>query len=125
MLTSDERSVRERLEEWELRFLRILAVYNGDGTLADDQRASVRTMYSALKLNVRTAFKVGDSDEGRAQMSDAETRFYHPALRAASALLVAGPESHPDAWHRSLCDALSEISDAIVLLNEQDQPARR
>ena len=124
-LTSDERSVLERLEAWELRFQRILAMYAVDGTLATDQLASVRSMYSALQLSVRAAFKVGDSDEGRAQMSDAEARFYHPAIRAASAHLVARSESPPDAWHRSLCDALGEISDAIVHLNEQGQPARR
>jgi hypothetical protein len=125
MLTSDERSVCERLEAWELQFQRILALYTGDGTLPADRHGNVRSSYSALKLNVRTAFKVGDSDEGRAQMSDAEARFYHPALRAASARLVARAESPPEAWHQSLCDALSDISDAIVHLNEQDEPARR
>lgn len=125
MLTSDERSVRDRLEVWELRFQRILAMYNQDGTLPTEHRGTVRSMYSALKLNVRAAFKVGDSEEGRSLMSAAEAQFYHPAIRAASAHLVARPESPPDAWHRSLCDALSDISDAIVHLNEQDQPARR
>jgi hypothetical protein len=125
MLTSDERSVCERLEAWELRFQRILALYDGEGTLPTELRANVRSMYSTLKLNLLTAFKVGDSDEGRAQMSDAEARFYHPAMRAASARLVARAESPADAWYRSLCDALSDISDAIVHLNEQDQPARR
>jgi hypothetical protein len=124
VLKSDEQSVCERLEAWELRFQRILALYNPDGSLPADLRPSVRAAYSALKLNVRAAFKVGDSDEGRAQMSDAEARFYHPAIRDASALLVARAESPPEAWHRSLCDALTHISDAIVHLTEQDAPAR-
>ena len=121
MLTNDERRVCSRLEEWELRIQRILSMYSPAGTLAMEVRSAVRSQYGALKLNLRTAFKLGDSREGRARMSDAERRFYHPALRAASAQLVARLEASPHAWNQSMCDALSAISDAIVHLNTRNR----
>lgn len=121
MLTNDERAVCARLEEWELRIQRILAMYEEDGTVAIELRPAVRSAYATLKLNLRAAFKLGDSREGRSHMSDAERRFYHPAMHAASAHLVARLEASPHAWHQSLCGALAAISDAIVHLNERDQ----
>src|SRR5918999_126383 len=124
MLTNDERRVRERLETWELRIQRILAVYSKDGTLSSSGRQLVRSLYGDLKVSLRAAFKAGDSWEGRSQMNDAERRFYHPAIEAASAHLVARPESSPEAWRHSLCDALSQISDAVVLLDERENRAR-
>jgi hypothetical protein len=120
MLTRDERAVREKLEAWELRIQRILALYTDNSTLADDRRPVVRSAYGDLKLGLRAAFKAGDCWEARSHMSDAERRFYQPAIEAASARLVARPESGPGAWYESLCAALSHISDAIVDLNERD-----
>ena len=118
MLTPDEREVRERLEAWELRIQCILAVYDQDRPAPGPTRSHVGSMYAALQLSLRAAFKAGNCWEGLSQMTRAERRFYHPAIRAASAQLVADGESGPDAWHQSLCDALLAISATVVRLDE-------
>lgn len=125
MLTRDERNVRERLEAWELRIQRILAMYDGDRQVPLSARSEIESLYGALKLSLHAAFKAGDCWEGLSQMNRAERRFYHPAIRAASAHLLARAESAPDAWYQALCDALSAISDIVVLLNERDGKGRR
>ena len=119
----DERKVRERLEEWELRIQRVLALYDNEGSVPVDARPEVRAAYSALKVSLKAAVTAGDCWEGRAQMSSAERRFYYPAIQAASAHLVAGEDARPEAWHRSLCNALSAISDAVVFLEERERKA--
>jgi hypothetical protein len=123
MLTNDARAVRHRLEALELRIQTILAMYDRDGTIPPDRRAVVRSSYERLKLNVRAAFKTGDSREGRLLMSAAERRFYQPAIQAASSHLVANVASSPSALYQSLCDALSDISDAVVRLDENERGA--
>jgi hypothetical protein len=125
MLTRDERNVRERLEAWELRIQRILAIYDRDGKVPLSARSEVRSLYGSLKLGLKAAFKAGDCWGGLSQMNGAERRVYHPAIAAASALLLARAESGPDAWYRSLCGALSAISDTVVLLDERDGKAVR
>jgi hypothetical protein len=125
MLTRDERNVRERLEAWELRIQRILAMYDGNGRVPEAARYEVESLCGALKLSLGAAFKAGDCWEGLSQMNRAERRFYHPAIRAASAHLLARAESRPDAWYQSLCDALSAISDAVVLLDQREGKGTR
>ena len=125
MLTRDERNVRERLEAWELRIQRILAMYDGDRTVPLSARSEVASLYGALRLSLHAAFKAGDCWEGLSQMNRAERRFYHPAIRAASAHVLARAESGPHACYQSLCDALSAISDTVVLLDERGGKAPR
>jgi hypothetical protein len=123
VLTNDERNVRERLEAWELRIQRILAMYAADGSLPISRRSKVRSSYAGLKLSLTGIFEPGGSREGRSRMRAAERRFYFPAVRAASAHLTSRLDAGPDAWHRSLCNALLAISDAVVRLDELDGTA--
>ena len=123
MLTPDERKVRERLEAWELRIQRVLAMYGKDRKLPLALRSDVRWLYARLKLTLRAEFEAGNRWKNRSRTTWAERRFYHPALHAASAHLIARMEAGPEAWHRALCNALSAISDTVVLLDERDGKA--
>jgi hypothetical protein len=123
LLTRDERKVRERLEAWELRMQRILAMYDRERVIPLAARSDVRSQYGALRFALRTASKAGDCWAALSQMTRAERRYYQPAIHAACAHLVARAESGPDAWYQSLCRALSAISDAVVLLDQRDGTA--
>jgi hypothetical protein len=123
MLTNDERNVRERLEAWELRIQRILAMYDRGDSLPLGLRSKVRSSYAGLKLSLEAAFEAVDSRGGRSRISAAERRFYFPALRSASAHLTCRLDAGPDAWHRSMCSALLAISAAVVLLDGSDGQA--
>jgi hypothetical protein len=125
MLTSDERIVRERLVAWELRIQRILAMYAGDGHLPVSLRSNVRWSYASLKHSLKAGSRAGDSWKGKRRMGAAERRFYLPAVRSASAHLRSRIDAGPAAWHRSLCNALLAISDAVVRLEELDGNAPR
>jgi hypothetical protein len=121
--TREQRNVRERLEQWELRIQRLLALYGSDRKLPVALRAEVRWQYARLKLSLRAEFEAGNRWRNRSQTTWAERHFYHPALHAASAHLIGRIEAGPDAWHRALCNALSAISDAVVLLDEREGKA--
>ena len=123
MLTDDERDVRERLEAWELRIQRILTLYDDEGHLPISLGSKVRWSYAGLRRSLGSAFKAGDSWGARSRMSRAERRFYFPAIRSASAHLTSRLEPGPHGWNRSLCNALSAISDAVVLLDEHSGTA--
>jgi hypothetical protein len=108
--------VLEQLEAWELQIQRILLIYDGNRTVPADRHAEIRAMYWTLKLDLRAAMKAGGSEEFLAQITEAERHFLYPAVQAASAHLVARVETSPDEWYQSLCDALSEFSNAAVRL---------
>jgi len=111
-------AVLGRLEHWELRIQQILAMYIGDGTIPSAVCGEARTTYWTLKMDLRAAVKIGESDEGYAQMTETERRFLYPALSAASAHLAARVDARPQEWYQSLCDAVSDISSAIVQLTD-------
>ena len=97
-------------------------MYGGKETVPEHLRGEARASYWSLKLDLRAAVKVGEAAEALAQMTDAEHRFLYPAMRAASAHLVARVDANPEDYHQSLCDALSDVSDAIVHLLEHNEP---
>jgi hypothetical protein len=119
MLTNDERDVLERLEAWELQIQRILLAYGHEGNVPSLPQNEVRALYWSLKLDLRAAVKVGETEEGRAQMTDAERKFLYPAVQAAAAHLSPRVDARPEEWHQSLCDALSDFSDAVVGLTDK------
>jgi hypothetical protein len=116
MLTDDERIVLERLEEWELRIQRVLALFGAHGDILPGQAEHARDSYWNLKLDFRAASLIGESAQDEAGVTEAERRFYYPAVRAASMRLVARVEGEPKEWLSSLNDAGLEISEAIVRL---------
>jgi hypothetical protein len=100
-------------------------MYDADQKVPLAARAQVRALYGDLKVGLTAAFRAGDCWEGLSQMTRAERRYYHPAIQAASARLVARAESGPDGCYQSLSDALSAISDTIALLDDRDGKASR
>jgi hypothetical protein len=95
-------------------------MYPGNRKLPLALRSEVRWLYARLKLSLKAEFEAGNRWKNRARTTWPERRIYHPALQAASAHLVARTEAGPNAWHRSLCNALSVISNAVVLLDERE-----
>lgn len=103
--------IRGKLADFDARCGAILALLGDKRHLSRDERSHVEELYRTLKDDLKKTATTGTVSGQKKPLTDAEERFYAPAVRAASLALAPAVNSNPIAsnWFSALYDAQIEF----------------
>ena len=106
------RAVALAMREFKRRCDAIAVMLQGKTGLRLHEREELRTLYEALKRDLKAAAKNGTLSGSRTALSRAEQCFYDPAVRRAAIDLRPATNSHPlnGNWMGARYEAGSEFS---------------
>ena len=112
MDTHELQSIRDKLASFDARCEAIMALLGDKRHLSREDRAHVEELYRSLKDDLKRAAAAGTVRGERRSPTDAEERFYGPAVRAAVLALAPAVNSNPIAshWSSALYDAQIEFA---------------
>lgn len=105
--THELRSIRDKLASFGTRCEAIMTLLGDKRHLSREDRAHIGELYRSLKDDLRQAATVGTVRGEKRALTDAEERFYAPAVRAAALALAPAVNSNPitSNWSSALYDA--------------------
>lgn len=110
-MNADERQCLERLEAWAKKIDTLLQVLGEKPRLIGAEATRAKALYREIKDGLRGEYRQGASLRGNAALTDAERRWYHPAIHEAYVHLYAPLNSTPGpAWSRSLAEASMDLT---------------
>lgn len=110
MSHQEELDVLDRLKRIRDEIDALIDLIDDKRRLFGSEKERAQMMLKELKGNLRAEYKRGDTVKGRAQMTEAERRFYHPAVHEAYIHISVRINSVPDQkWYSDLYDAQIDI----------------
>lgn len=112
MDTHELQSIRDKLAGFDERCEAIMTLLGDKRQLSREDRAHVEELYRSLKDDMKRAAAVGTVSGEKRALTDAEERFYAPAVRAAALALAPAINSNPitSRWFSALYDAQIEFA---------------
>lgn len=112
MDTHELQSIRDRLASFDARCEAIMALLGDKRHLSREERAHVEELYRSVKDDLKRAAMAGTGRGEKRTLTDAEERFYAPAVRAAVLALAPAVNSNPmtSNWFSALYDAQIEFA---------------
>lgn len=109
---AEARAVELELRKYALRVREITDALVDKKSIADYERERLRSLYAALKADVKFAAKRGKIADDRLPQTEMERAFFSPAMRDCSISMRAKTNSHPitGKWLSSLWESEMEIS---------------
>lgn len=110
--TNELQSIRDKLASFDARCETIMALLGDKRQLSREDRAHVEELYRSLKDDLKRAATAGTVRGEKRALTDAEDRFYAPAVRAAALALAPAVNSDPitSNWFSALYDAQIEFA---------------
>ena len=110
--THELQSIRGKLASFDARCEAIMALLGDKRHLSREDRAHVEELYRSLKDDLKRAATAGTVGGKKLALTDAEERFYAPAVRAAALALAPAVNSNPitSNWFSALYDAQIEFA---------------
>jgi len=120
MDTYELQSIRDKLAGFDVRCEAIMALLGDKRHLSREDRAHVDDLYRSLKDDLKHAATVGTLRGEKRALTDAEERFYAPAVRGAARALTPAVNSNPitSNWFSALYDAQIEFAHYMPKLND-------
>lgn len=120
MDTHELQSIRDKLARFDSRCEAVMALLGDKRHLSREDRAHVDELYRSLKDDLKRAAAVGTVSGEKRAPTDAEERFYGPAVRAAALALAPAVNSNPvtSRWSSALYDAQIEFAHYMPKLED-------
>jgi hypothetical protein len=114
-------SVRDKLVSFNVRSEALMTLLSDKRRLSPEDRAHFEELYRSLKDDLKRAAMVGTASGEKRALTDAEERFYAPAVRAAAMALVPAVNSNPitSNWFSALYDAQIELAHYMPKLEDK------
>ncbi len=108
----EQQSISDKLASFDARCEAIMTLLGDKRRLSPEDRAHVEELYRSLKDDLKRAAMVGTVSGEKRALTDAEERFYAPAVRAAALALMPAVNSNPitSNWFSALYDAQIEFA---------------
>jgi len=118
--TRERQSIRDKLASFDVRCEAIMTLLGDKGHLSREDRAHAEELYRSLKDELKRSATVGTVTGEKRALTDAEERFYAPAVRAAALALAPAVNSNPitSSWHSALYDAQIEFAHHMPKLED-------
>jgi hypothetical protein len=110
--THELQSIWDKLASFDVRCEAIMTLLGDKRHLPREDRAHVEELYRSLKDDLKRAATAGTVSGEKRALTDAEERFYSPAVRAAALALAPAVNSNPitSNWFSALYDAQIEFA---------------
>lgn len=110
--THELQSIRDKLAGFDARCETLMALLGDKRHLSREVRAHVEELYRSLKDDLKRAATAGTVSGEKRALTDAEERFYAPAVQAAAGALAPAVNSNPitSNWSSALYDAQIEFA---------------
>lgn len=120
MDTHELQSIRDKLVGFDARCDEVMAMISGKKHLSREDRAHVEELYRSLKEDLKRAAAIGTVRDEKRALTDAEKRFYAPAVRSAALALMPAVNSNPitSNWFSALYDAQIEFAHCMPKLDD-------
>lgn len=118
--THELQSIRDKLADFDARCEAIMALLGDKRHLSREDRAHAEGLYRSLKDDLKRAATVGTMSGEKRALTDAEERFYVPAVRAAALALTPAVNSNPitSNWISAFYDAQIEFAHYMPKLDD-------
>lgn len=118
MKTHELQSIRDELASFDARCEAIMILLGDKRHLSREDRAHVEELYRSLKDDLKRAASTGTMRGEKRALTDAEERFYAPAVGAAALALAPAVNSNPitSNWFSALYDAQIECAHCMPKL---------
>ena len=99
-----------RLERRRNKILVIMELIGEKRGLTGEDKDRAQALLKVLKGKLRADYRFGNTAKGRAQMTETELHFYHPAVHEALTRIRVKTNSVPDPqWVSQLYEALMNV----------------
>jgi hypothetical protein len=111
METNELERIRAKLIGFNARCTVIMTLIGDKRHLSREERAHAEELYRSLKDDLKRGAAFGTLSGTKGALTDAEERFYSPAVKAAALALAPAVNSHPISsnWLSALYDAQIEF----------------
>lgn len=121
VLTTDELACLKRLQAWQARIDKVLALFDPRGVLPRGRLGEARALFTALKRDLKAEYRRGGGPP-QSPVTDAEATLYQPTIHEAFVSLQAARSSAPpEKWVGALYDASTDFSNMIAQLRRESQ----
>jgi hypothetical protein len=121
MLTASERDCLVRLEIWREKIEGLLGMFTPTGILARKDVCSARERFASIKRDLETECHLGAHSVRTVPRTEAQQRYYYPALSDALSTLRIPTNAVPEGWVSSLFQASLDLSRVIDELRTNEK----